>query len=107
MLGLLAQPEAMGALIPVPGWYVLSVLLAPTGYVVQDVVGDAMTVEPSPTVDGNGNPLAPEAKRLMHATPQTLGRVAIIGGGVFVDGDGARPHPPFRGHRPGQARPPP
>ena len=44
MLGLLARPEAMGALMPVSAWYVLSVLLAPTGYVVQDVVADAMTV---------------------------------------------------------------
>jgi len=93
--------------MPVPAWYVLSVLLASTGYVVQDVVGDAMTVEASPTVDGNGNPCAPEAMRLMHATMQTLGRVAIIGGGVFVDGDGARPHAPSGGQRPGQAHPPP
>ena len=84
MLGLLARPEAMGALMPVPAWYVLSVLLAPTGYVVQDVVADAMTVEAVPTVDAQGRPFAPEAKRLMHTTMQTLGRVAIIGGGVFV-----------------------
>ncbi len=84
MLGLLAQPDAMGALMPVSAWYVLSVLLAPTGYVVQDVVADAMTVEAVPTIDGKGNPFPPEAKRLMHTTMQTLGRVAIIGGGVFV-----------------------
>ena len=84
MLGLLARPEAMGALMPVSAWYVLSVLLAPTGYVVQDVVADAMTVEAVPTLDGEGKPFAPEAKRLMHTTMQTLGRVAIIGGGVFV-----------------------
>jgi hypothetical protein len=84
MLGLLARPEAMGALMPVPAWYVLSVLLAPTGYVIQDVVADAMTVEAVPTVDAQGSPFAPEAKRLMHTTMQTLGRVAIIGGGVFV-----------------------
>ncbi len=84
MLGLLARPEAMGALMPVSAWYVLSVLLAPTGYVVQDVVADAMTEEAVPTLDGDGKPFAPEAKRLMHTTMQTLGRVAIIGGGVFV-----------------------
>jgi len=84
MLGLLARPEAMGALMPVPAWYVLSVLLAPTGYVIQDVVADAMTVEAVPTLDGDGSPFPPAAKRLMHTTMQTLGRVAIIGGGVFV-----------------------
>ncbi len=84
MLGLLARPEAMGALMPIPAWYVLSVILAPTGYVVQDVVADAMTVEAVPVIDAQGNPFAPEAKRLMHTTMQTLGRVAIIGGSVFV-----------------------
>jgi hypothetical protein len=84
MLGLLARPDAMGAVMPVSAWYVLSVLLAPTGYVVQDVVADAMTVEAVPKVDGGGGPFAPEARRLMHTTMQTLGRVAIIGGGVFV-----------------------
>lgn len=84
MLGLLARPDAMGALMPVPAWYVLSVLLAPTGYVVQDVVADAMTVEAVPAVDGDGKPFPPEIRRLMHTTMQTLGRVAIIGGGVLV-----------------------
>lgn len=84
MLGLLARPDAMAALMPVEAWYVLSVLLAPTGYVVQDVVADAMTVEAVPTLDAAGHPFAPEKRRLMHTTMQTLGRVAIIGGGVFV-----------------------
>ena len=48
MLGLLARPDSMAVLMPVEAWYVLSVLLAPTGYVVQDVVADAMTVEAVP-----------------------------------------------------------
>jgi hypothetical protein len=84
MLGLLAEPAAMGAVMPVSAWYVLSVLLAPVGYVVQDVVADAMTVEAVPRVDAKGEPLPAETLRLMHTTMQTLGRVAIIGGGVFV-----------------------
>jgi hypothetical protein len=84
MLGLLAQPDAMAAVMPVEAWYVLSVLLAPLGYVVQDVVADAMTVEAVPTLDESGQPFPPETRRLMHTTMQTLGRVAIIGGGVFV-----------------------
>ena len=84
MLGLLARPESMAALMPVEPWYVLSVLLAPTGYVVQDVVADAMTVEAVPALDETGQPFAPETRRLMHTTMQTLGRVAIIGGGVLV-----------------------
>ena len=84
MLGLLTRPEAMSALMPVEAWYVLSVLLAPLGYVVQDVVADAMTVEAVPTLDPAGQPFPTETRRLMHTTMQTLGRVAIIGGGVFV-----------------------
>ena len=50
----------------------------------QDVVADAMTVEAVPRVDEAGQPIAPETRRLMHTTMQTLGRVAIIGGGVLV-----------------------
>ncbi|MCU0835132.1 MAG: hypothetical protein MUC77_11985 [Chromatiaceae bacterium] len=84
MVGLLAHPEAMAAWMPVEAWYVLSALLAPTGYVVQDVVADAMTVEAVPSVDKEGRPIPGGQRRLMHTTMQTLGRVAIIGGGVFV-----------------------
>jgi hypothetical protein len=73
----------MAAVMPVEAWYVLSVLLAPVGYVVQDVVADAMTVEAVPRVDEDGSP-SRARPALMHTTMQTLGRVAIIGGGVFV-----------------------
>ncbi len=84
MLGLLAEPERMAQFMPVEAWFVLSALLAPVGYVVQDVVADAMTVEAVPRVDDQGQAIAPATLRLMHTTMQTLGRVAIIGGGVFV-----------------------
>ena len=84
MIGLLAHTEAMRALLPVEAWFILSALLAPVGYVIQDVVADAMTVEAVPLVDEQGRPLAPEQRRLMHTTMQTLGRVAIVGGGILV-----------------------
>jgi hypothetical protein len=84
MLGLLAAPDAMARSMPVEAWYVVSVLLAPVGYVVQDVVADAMTVEAVPRVDARGEAFDAASRRLMHTTMQTLGRVAIIGGGVFV-----------------------
>ncbi|MFE8035169.1 hypothetical protein [Thiohalocapsa marina] len=84
MLGLLAERAAMDAVMPVAAWYVLAALLAPVGYVLQDVVADAMTVEAVPRVDADGRPLDPVQRRLMHTTMQTLGRVAIIGGGVLV-----------------------
>lgn len=84
MVGLLGDPEAMRAFMPVEAWYVLSSLLAPTGYVVQDVVADAMTVEAVPPVDQDGQAFPANKRRLMHTTMQTLGRVAIIGGSVSV-----------------------
>jgi len=84
MLGLLADPDAMRAVMPAEAWFVTSALIGPIGYVVQDVVADAMTVEAVPNVDATGQPIAAAARKLMHTTMQTLGRVAIIGGGVFV-----------------------
>ena len=84
MLGLLTERAALEAFMPVDAWYVASVLLAPIGYVLQDVVADAMTVEAVPRVDAAGEPIDPAARKLMHTTMQTLGRIAIIGGGVFV-----------------------
>ncbi|ALQ50249.1 hypothetical protein [Nitrosomonas ureae] len=84
MIGLLGHTEAMIAMASVETWYVVSALLAPIGYVLQDVVADAMTVEAVPRVDENGNKLGLEKRKLMHVTMQTLGRVAIIGGGVLV-----------------------
>ena len=84
MIGLLASPEAMRATMRAEAWFVLSALLAPVGYVVQDVVADAMTVEAVPRVDARGRPVDAAALKLMHTTMQTLGRVAIIGGSVAV-----------------------
>lgn len=84
MVGLIGSRETMAALMPVESWYVLSALLAPIGYVLQDAVADAMTVEAVPRVDDQGQPIDPERRKLMHTTMQTLGRVAIIGGSVFV-----------------------
>ncbi|MCZ2413181.1 MAG: hypothetical protein LC136_02805 [Burkholderiales bacterium] len=84
MIGLLADPRAMAAVMRAEAWYVLSALLAPIGYVTQDVVADAMTVEAVPHHDESGQPIGEERRRSMHTTMQTLGRVAIIGGGVLV-----------------------
>jgi len=84
MIGLLASPDAMRSVMRAEAWFVLSVLLAPVGYVVQDVVADAMTVEAVPRVDAEGRPIDAAKLKLMHTTMQTLGRVAIIGGSVAV-----------------------
>lgn len=84
MVGLIAHPAQMRVWMPAEYWFVLSTLLAPVGYVLQDAVADAMTVEAVPRLDAEGKPIAAELVRLMHTTMQMLGRVAIIGGTVLV-----------------------
>lgn len=84
MVGLIGHREAMVAVMPAEVWYVLSVLLSPIGYVIQDTVADAMTVEAVPRVDERGVPIDEARLKLMHTTMQTLGRVAIISGGILV-----------------------
>ena len=84
MYALIMHTPAMRALMSVEAWYVLAVLLAPSGYVIQDVVADAMTVEAVPAVDAEGKPYSEEAAKAMHTTMQTLGRFAIISGLVMV-----------------------
>ncbi len=86
MYALIAHTEAMRAIMPVEAWYVFAALLSPAGYVIQDVVADAMTVEAVPQTDAKGE-LIPEAEaKSMHTTMQTLGRIAIIGGLAIVAG---------------------
>jgi hypothetical protein len=84
MIGLIGEPEAMRTVMPIEAWFVLSALLSPVGYVMQDAVADAMTVEAVPRIDARGAPIPADAVRLMHTTMQMLGRVAIIGGTVLV-----------------------
>ncbi|QTQ35271.1 hypothetical protein [Aromatoleum petrolei] len=84
MIGLIGNPTAMRQVMSAEAWFVLSALLAPIGYVMQDAVADAMTVEAVPRLDEDGNPFPDETVRLMHTTMQMLGRVAIIGGTVLV-----------------------
>jgi hypothetical protein len=74
----------MSEVMSIEAWYVASALLAPSGYVVQDVVADAMTVEAVPLVDNQGEPFADSEIKVMHTTMQTLGRFAIISGLVLV-----------------------
>lgn len=84
MVGLLGHLDTMRALASVEAWYVTSSLLAPIGYVLQDVVADAMTVEAVPRIDADSKTLSLDERKSMHVTMQTLGRVAIISGGVLV-----------------------
>ncbi len=84
MYGLIIHTEWMSTILKVETWFVISVILAPVGYVVQDVVADAMTVEAVPLVDELGKKFTQNQIKTMHTTMQTLGRFAIIGGTVLV-----------------------
>lgn len=84
MAALIGNREAMTAILPAEVWFVMSALLSPIGYVIQDAVADAMTVEAVPRVDERGRPFDEPTRKLMHTTMQTLGRVAIVGGGILV-----------------------
>ena len=84
MYGLIAETELMRSVMAVEAWFVLSVILAPVGYVLQDVVADAMTVEAVPTEDYAGAPISASEIKEMHTTMQALGRFAVIGGSLLV-----------------------
>ncbi|ESS72521.1 putative membrane protein [Methyloglobulus morosus KoM1] len=84
MLNILTEPKSMTGRLTVETWFVIATLLAPIGYVIQDTVADAMTVEAVPRLDDWGSPIPDEQIKLAHTTMQTLGRVAIIGGTLIV-----------------------
>ena len=88
MVGLTGYTQAMMEILTLNTWYVISVMLAPVGFVLQDVVADAMTVEAVPALDEGGKPIPEKTLNHMHVTMQTLGRIAIVGGGAIVAGLG-------------------
>jgi hypothetical protein len=88
MVGLTGCKEWMAGFLPLDVWYVVSSLVAPVGFVFQDVVADAMTVEAVPRHDENGVPIPEKDLQRMHVTMQTLGRIAIVGGSALVAGLG-------------------
>ncbi len=88
MIGLTGYPATMTGFLKAEQWYIIASLLSPIGFVLQDVVADAMTVEAVPTHDEDGEQIAEEEIKRMHITMQTLGRIAIIGGSALVAGLG-------------------
>jgi hypothetical protein len=88
MVGLTGYRELMEQFLAAEIWYVVATLMGPVGFVIQDVVADAMTVEAVPTHDNSGKPISEDELKRMHITMQTLGRIAIIGGSAVVAGVG-------------------
>jgi hypothetical protein len=88
MVGLTGYRELMEQFLAAEIWYVVATLISPVGFVIQDVVADAMTVEAVPTHNSSGKPNSEDELKRMHITMQTLGRIAIIGGSAVVAGVG-------------------
>ena len=84
MYGLIAHTDQLTPYMDVEAWYVTSALLAPVGYVIQDVGADAMTVEAVPVTDEEGVPYSERESKAMHTTMQMLGRFAIVSGLILV-----------------------
>ncbi len=78
MYALATRHPILNGMMSATSWYVLAMLLAPMGYVLQDSVADAMSVEAVPLVDDDGQALDPATTKAMHTTMQTLGRIALI-----------------------------
>ena len=86
MVGLTGHAVWMATMLPLDTWYIVAVLLAPIGFVLQDVVADAMTVEAVPARRDDGTGYTEAEQQQMHVTMQTLGRMAIVGGGALPGG---------------------
>ncbi len=84
MFALVSHPMQMREVLPPATWYIIALLLAPSGYAIQDIVADAMTVEAVPRVDETGRTFDEAQSRAMHTAMQTLGRIAIISGFLCV-----------------------
>lgn len=88
MVGLTGHKNWMQTILPLDIWYVISALLSPVGFILQDVVADAMTVEAVPHFKTDGSEYSDDELKRMHVTVQTLGRIAILGGSAVVAGLG-------------------
>lgn len=88
MVGLTGYRPLMEQFMGAEIWYILATLISPVGFMLQDVVADAMTVEAVPTHNEHGDPIEEKELQRMHVTMQTLGRIAIIGGSAMVAGVG-------------------
>lgn len=84
MHGVAARLAWMDTIMEPAGWYVLAAILAPCGYVIQDAVADAMSVDAVPRAHPDGSPIGEAEARGLHTTMQTLGRFALIGGASLV-----------------------
>ena len=81
---LISHTASMAAIMPLETWFTISILISPIGYVLQDVVADAMSVEAVALTDDQGKAIDIETIKTSHMLMQTLSRFAVIGGAALV-----------------------
>ena len=85
MYGILAHKGMMIEYLEIKIWFILSSILTPIGYVLQDVVADAMTVEAvEPNFKSNSDNKKKNTIKKEHTIVQMYGRFAIILGSLIV-----------------------
>lgn len=81
---LLLSPDVFPSSLTAESAYLIGAILPPLGFVLQDVVADAMTVDAVESYDAFGRRLPDREIKLRHVTMQTLGRAATVFGFIFV-----------------------
>ena len=85
MYGILVHKSVMLQYLQIKVWFIISSILTPIGYVLQDVVADAMTVEAvEPDFKNNTRQANKENTKKEHTIVQLYGRFAIIFGSLLV-----------------------
>ena len=85
MYGILVRNSFMLEFLEIKIWFILSTILTPIGYVFQDVVADAMTVEAvEPNFKHQSKKENTKETKKEHTVVQMYGRFAIILGSLIV-----------------------
>ncbi len=85
MYSILVHQNFMLQYLDIKIWFIISSILTPIGYVLQDVVADAMTVEAvEPNFKNKSENIKKETIRKEHTIVQLYGRCAIILGSLIV-----------------------
>ena len=85
MYGILVHKNSMLLYLEIKIWFIISSILTPIGYVLQDVVADAMTVEAvEPNFKNEPKNIKKESTKKEHTLVQLYGRFAIILGSLIV-----------------------
>ena len=85
MYGILVHKNLMLIYLDIQVWFIISSILTPIGYVLQDVVADAMTVEAvEPGFKKNVEIKKKDTIKKEHTIVQMYGRFAIILGSLLV-----------------------